>query len=131
MTIQELTKALSKIKKGAMTKVCYKTTKGNYSKETETIVRFVQDSHIKGVQAKGKTNPNESVDNLGIIFNKNTNKFYLQMATIKTKTKAKVKYYLNGVEIDKASYELANPPRPNTQPLIVFRKDINDIISLG
>lgn len=131
MTIQELHKALSKIRKGAMVKVHYMTNKGNYAKETETTIRFVEYSHINGVQAKGKVNPNESVDKYGVIFNKNTNKFYLQMATINTKHKAKVKYYLNGVEIDKATYEIANPPRPNTQPLVVFRKDINDIISLG
>lgn len=129
MTIQELHKALSKIRKGAMVKVHYVTNKGNYAKETETTIRFVEYSHINGVQAKGKVNPNESVDKYGVIFNKNTNKFYLQMATIKTNHQPHVKYFLNGVEIDKNTYDQANPSRPFNSP--VFRKDINDIISLG
>lgn len=131
MTIQELHNALSKIKKGAITKVHYITNKGAYSKETETTIRFVEYSHISGVSAKGKVNPNESYDRYGVIYNKNTQQFYIQFATIETNHKAKVKYFFNGVEIDKATFELANPPRPNTQPLVVFRKNIKDIISLG
>lgn len=131
MTIQEIHNALAKIKKGQITKVHYKTTKGAYTKETETTIRFVEYSHINGVNAKGKVNPNETYDNYGVIYNKNTNKFYIQMATIETNHKAKVKYYLNNTEIDKATYELANPSKPRTSALVVFRKDISDIISLG
>ena len=66
-----------------------------------------------------------------VIYNQKTNKYYLQMATIKTNHKAQVKYYYNGNEITKQEYDLANPPRPNNQPLVVFRKDIADIISIG
>ena len=114
----------------------YVTTKviGNstYQKVTKALVRFVEYSHIKGVQVKGKSNPNESRTlNDMVIYNKNTNKYYLQMATIKTNHKNEVNYYCDQQPITKAQYELANPPRPNTQPLVVFRKDIADIISIG
>lgn len=129
MTIKELHKALAKIKKGQITKVHYLTTKGAYSKETETTIRLVEYSHIKGVVAKGKTNPNETYDKYGVIHNSNTNQDYLQMATISTNHKPKVKYFHNGVEIDKATYDMANPSKPFNSP--VFRKNIKDIISLG
>lgn len=132
MTLQEVKTKLATIKKGRITKVHYLTIKGDYTKETETCVRFVEYSHIKGVQAKGKGNPNETheIANM-LIYNQNTKKHYLQMATINGNHKAEVKYFHNGNEITKAEYDLANPPRPNTQPLVVFKKDIADIISLG
>ena len=129
MTLQELHNALAKIKKGQITKVHYITNKGAYSKETETTIRLVEYSHIKGVNAKGKVNPNETYDNYGVIHNSNTNQDYLQMATIETNHKPKVKYFLNGAEIDKATYDKANPSKPFNSP--VFRKNIKDIISLG
>lgn len=131
MTLKEIENKLSTIKKGRITKVHYQTIKGDYSKETETCIRFVEYAHIKGVQAKGKSNPKatHTIKNM-LIFNKNTNKHYLQMATVKN-AKAKIHYFYNGNEITKAEYDLANPPRPNTQPLVVFKKDIADIISLG
>ena len=123
---------MATIKKGAITKVHYTTTKGDYVKETETCVRFVKYANIKGVSVVGKTNPNETkTENEFVIFNAKTNKHYLQMSTIKTNHKAKVKYFYKGEEITKAEYDMANPPRPNTQPLVVFRKDIADIISIG
>lgn len=132
MTLQQTINALSTIKKGAITKVHYVTNKGDYSKETKTCVRFVEYANIKGVTPKGKGNPNEShtIKNM-LIYNQNTDKYYLQMATIKTNHKAQVTYYHNGVEITKQEFEMANPPRPNSQPLVVFRKDIADIISIG
>lgn len=131
MTLNELHNALAKIKKGQITKVKYQTINGAYSKETETTIRFVEYSHINGVNAKGKVNPNESYDNYGVIYNKNTNQFYLQMATINGNHTPKVKYYYQGQEIDKATYDTANPKKPSSQPLIIFRKNIKDIISLG
>lgn len=132
MTLQDITNKLATITKGRITKVHYKTTKGDYTKETKTCVRFVEYANIKGVQAKGKGNPNEThtIKNM-LIFNQNTNKYYLQMATIKTNHKADIKYFFKGQEITKAEYDMANPPRPNAQPLVVFRKDIADIISIG
>lgn len=133
MTLLEIQAKMDTIKKGRITKVHYKTTKGDYTKETETCVRFVAYANIKGVQVKGQANPNESKStaNEFIIFNAKTNKHYLQMATINTNHKAQVKYYYQGQPITKQEYEMANPPRPNAQPLVVFRKDIADIISIG
>lgn len=132
MTLTEIQNKLAKIKKGRIINVHYKTIKGDYCKETKTTVRFVKYANIKGVMAKGKANTNEShVISDMLIYNKNTQKYYLQMATIKTNHNAKVNYFYNGKPITKADYDLANPPRPNTQPMIVFRKDIADIISIG
>ena len=133
MTLTQVQAKMATIQKGRITPVHYITTKGDYTKETQTLVRFVKYANIKGVQAKGQVNPNETKDqtNEFIIFNSKTNKYYLQMATTNTKAKAKVQYFYNGKPITKAEYDLANPPRPNAQPLVVFRKDIADIISIG
>lgn len=133
MTLLEIETKMATIQKGRITKVHYKTTKGDYTKETKTCVRFVKYANIKGVQVKGKTNPNETknANSEFIIYNQNTNKHYLQMSTINTNHKAQVTYYYKGQEITKAEYDQANPPRPNTQPLVVFKKDIADIISIG
>ena len=122
----------NKIKKGKMVKVHYITTKGDYSKETETVVRFVKYGNIKGVQPKGNGNSNDNyiIPN-ALIYNANKQEYYLIMATINTPYKAKVKYFYQGNEIDKATYDNGVPSRPNTQPLVVFKKNIKDIISLG
>lgn len=132
MELLEIVRKLMGIKKGAMVKVHYITVKGDYKKETYSVVRFVKYANINGVQAKNQGNANENhiVAN-ALIYNQNTKQIYLQMATIKTNYKAKVKYYYQGQEIDKATYDKANPSKPNTQPLVVFRKNIKDIISLG
>lgn len=132
MTLQDIQTKLATIKRGRIVPVAYQTIKGDYTKTTKTCVRFVEYAHIKGVIAKGKGNPNEShtIQNM-LIFNKNTNKYYLQMATIKTNHKAQVEYFFKGQPISKAEYDLANPSKPSSQPLVVFRKDIADIISIG
>lgn len=132
MNLNELTKAVANIKKGRMVKVHYQTIKGDYTKETQTIVRFVEYSHISNVQSKGKHNPNESAVNPNfqfIIYNANKQEYYLAMATIKTKASPKVKYYYKGQEIDKATYDMANPSKPFNTPW--FKKNIKDIISIG
>lgn len=135
MTKQEILKAMATIKKGHYVNVVYKTSKVingiACEKQTQTIVRFVEYGHIKGVNVKGKVNPNESyVD--GLIYNKNTDKWYLQMATIKNDSiKAKVVYKLNGEVVDKSEYQEVDKPKDKKTNLIVFRKNIEDIISLG
>ena len=129
MTLTAIQTKLATIKKGRITKVHYQTIKGDYKKETQTTIRFVEYAHIKGVNAKGKGNPNEThtIANM-LIYNKNTNKYYLQMATVKG-SKPKVAYFFKGQPITKADYELANPSKPFDS--VVFKKDIADIISLG
>lgn len=132
MTLQQVQMAIANLKKGRMVKVHYQTIKGDYRKETKTIVRFVEYSHIKGVVVKGKKNPNEKdIVPTFVIFNQNTGEYYLQMATIETKTKPTIDYYYKDQPITKANYDMANPPKPSNKPLVVFRKNIKDIISIG
>ena len=130
MTLKDTMNKLNTIKCGRITKIHYVTIKGDYTKETETCVRFVDYAHIKGVTPKGKPNANDNhiIKNM-LIFNKNTHQYYLQCATINGNHKAHVKYFYQGKEIDKATYESANPSKPFNSP--VFRKNINDIVSIG
>jgi len=132
MKLNEMINAIQTIKKGRMVKVHYITIKGDYSKETKTTIRFCNYGKISGVQVKGKPNPNEQTIIKDIlVYNTNTKNYYLIMKTINTNHKAKVKYFYKGQEIDKATFDSANPSKPNQQPLITFKKNINDIISLG
>lgn len=133
MLLNELLSAMKDIKNGVMVKVCYQTIKGDYKKETNSVVRFVEYAHINGVIVKGVGNTNESHidEHPSIIYNANKDKYYLQMATCKTPYKSKSKYYFQNVEITKEEYEKENPPRKSNQPLVVFRKAIEDIISIG
>ena len=131
MLLNELVARLEKIRKGTIRRVTYVTTNGDYSKVTTTYVRFVNYAHINGVQPKGKANANENhyLKDM-IIYNSNTKRFYLQMATIKTNNQPTIVYYNGNNPITKSEYEMAVPPRPRTQPLVVFRKGIEDIISI-
>ena len=135
MELQEITNKLNSITKGQYTNVCYKTTKiingVECEKTTHTIVRFVEYSHIKGVEVKGKSNPNEQYHN-GLIYNEHTNKWYIQMAVVNNPNfKAKVEYKVNGQVVSKEQYQEVDKPKPNKTEMIVFRKCIDDIISLG
>ena len=131
MTLNQIMLALANIKDGQLVKVHYRTIKGDYTKETEGVYRFVQYDHIANVQAKGKANPNEKHITTALIYNAKNDSYYLQLATANTPYKAKVKYYYQGNQIDKATYDLANPTKARTTPLVIFRKNINDIISIG
>lgn len=132
MTLKELQNTLATIKKGKFATIHYQKTNNGYSKETEKTIRFVEYSHIKNVQVKGKANPNDNYVSEFVIYNKNTQKYYLMVATTNTPYKAQVKYYLNGVEIDKDTYEQANPPKKSysSSPSPVFKLHIEDIISI-
>lgn len=138
MELTTIVKKLAAIKKGAYTKVVYRTTKELkkigvvLEKTTDTTIRFVEYGHIKGVEVKHKPNQNEQWLPNGLIYNGNTNSYYLQMATIKNgHNKAKIVYKVNGEVVDKETYQQYDKPNPNKEPLVVFRKNINDIISLG
>ena len=132
MTLKDLQNTLSKIKKGKYATIHYQKVNGAYTKDTEKTIRFVEYSHIKGVQAKNKANANDNYVSDFIIYNKNTQKYYLMVATTKSTHKAQVKYYHNGVEIDKATFELANPPKKSygSVPSPVFKLFIEDIVSI-
>lgn len=128
-------KFATEIKKGQFTKATWQSVKtdkqGNeYKKVSNGVVRFVQYGNIQGVEVKGKVNVNEDclIPNT-LYFNAKTNNYLVQLGT--TDTKAKSTYYCNGVEIDKATYELANPPRNNPNPSPVFRVKLENLLELG
>lgn len=134
MNAQEITNAMSAIKKGTFVKASWKSDKSvngdTYTKVSNGVVRFVKYGHIKGVVVKGQTNVNENVDlNCEFLYhNGNTNNSLIQMAT--TIHKAKCTYYLNGHQIEKDQYETVNPPR-SVSPMVVFRVKVENLISLG
>lgn len=127
MTLQALQNKLATIRKGAFTKINYATTKNGLTKNTNAVVRFVRYSHIKGVTPTGKTNPNEQWLTSEIVYNSNTQKHYLQVAT--TTLKSKSTYYNGENEISKEEYEKVNKPS-NYKP-VVFRIAIENIKTLG
>lgn len=135
MLLQEFTnKYANEIKKGQFTKATWqseKVLKGvAYKKVSQGVVRFVQYGNIQGVQVMGKTNPNEKCIIPNTLYhNTNTNNYLVQLAT--TETKPHCKYYVNGVEVDKATFEQGNPPRKNSQPSPVFRVKLENLLELG
>ena len=134
MQYQIIYTKLKEIKKGQFVKVHYQTkSKNGYVKDTETVIRFVQYGHINGVQVAGKPNPNEKhIINDILIYNSNTNQYYLQMAIANTSYKPVVKYFDNNQnEISKQAYELANPKKSYQNIVSVFRKNIVDIIDIN
>lgn len=133
MKFNETVTKVNGIKKGVFTKETHQSiTMVNgveYKKITNGVVRFVKYANIKGVNATGKTNPNETMVSAFIYHNSNTKCDYLQMAT--TKHHSKVKYYRNGVEITKAEYETATKAKPSTNKPVVFRVKLENLLSLG
>lgn len=134
MTLQEIKNALDNIaRKNCYSNIKYQSVKGDYRKETEMTIRFVEYSHISGVQVAGKPNPNEThlTDYPQIVYNSKNNEYYLMINPTKSDThKPKSKFYYQDQEIDRATYESVVKPRPFNNPP-VFRKNIKDIISLG
>ena len=135
MELQEFqNKFNQEIEKGEFVSASWKSEKvingDTYQKISNGVVRFVKYGNINGVQVKGKVNPNEQViiPNV-LIHNTKTNNYLVQMAT--TNVKAKVAYYINGVETDKATYEQAIPPRASNGETIVFRVKLENLLRLG
>ena len=135
MLLQDFqTKYNNEIKKGQFTKVTWQSIKTiggvEYKKVSNGVVRFVQYSHIQGVVVVGKVNVNEQclIPNT-LYFNAKTNNYLVQLAT--TETKPHCRYYVNGVEVDKATFEQGNPPRQNSQASPVFRVKLETLLELG
>ena len=135
MTLQDFqNKYSNKIKKGQFTRATWqsvKVVKGiEYKKVSKGVVRFVQYGNIKGVVVVGKVNENESclIPNT-LYYNAKTNNHLVQLAT--TETKPSCTYYINGVEVDKATFEKGNPPRQNSQVSPVFRVKLENLLELG
>ena len=134
MKLNEFKTKFSTIKKGQFVKAKWqsiKEVKGvEYKKVSQGVVRFVEYGHIKGVVVVGKVNTNEDCIISNTLFeNTKTNNYLVQMAT--TKVKSHCKYYINGNEVDKATYELGNPPRQSGQDRVVFRVKLENLLELG
>lgn len=135
MTIMEIEKFFNTYHQGTFTKAMWKSEKvingKTFTKTTKGVVRFVKYANIKGVEVKGKHNCNEiTLDKWSyIVQNANTGNINIQIAT--TTIKSHSKYYCNGVEIDKSEYEQSVKPRSSQAPLVVFRVNIKNLISLG
>lgn len=133
MELQEILNTLACIeRKNQYTHIKYQSVNGDYRKETEMVVRFVDYSHIKGVVVAGKPNPNETHITDEIVYNSNTNQYYILINTTGCDNhKPSSKFYYQDNEIDRQTYEVANPPRKYNKPLVIFKKNIKDIISIG
>lgn len=124
----------NEIKKGQFTKATWQSVKMvngvEYKKVSKGVVRFVQYGHIKGVVVVGKVNTNEQclIENT-LYHNSKTNSYLVQFAT--TQIKPQCTYYVNGVEVDKATFDLGNPPRKNSQASPVFRVKLENLLELG
>ena len=127
-------KCSNEVKKGRFTKATWQSIKvingDEYKKVSQGVVRFVAYGHIKGVSVVGKVNTNEQcvIPNI-LYFNTNTNNYLVQMA--KTKNKAHCKYYINGNEVDKATFEQGNHQRKVSQPSPIFRIKLENLLALG
>lgn len=135
MLVKEFqTKFANEIKKGEFIAATWKSEKvvngDTCEKISKGVVRFVKYANINGVQVKGKTNPNEQAIIPNVLYhNTNTGSYLVQMAT--TNVKAKCVYKVNGVEVDKATYETMVKPRQHNGDTIVFRVKVENLLSLG
>ena len=134
MLLQEFQNQFSTIKKGRFVKASWQSVKVvngvEYKKVSNGVVRFVQYGNIKGVVVVGKVNVNEQCLIPSVLYyNTNTNNHYVQLSTTNVKVKNQT-FYINGVECDKATYEMViKPSNHSNSP--VFRVKLENLISLG
>ncbi len=131
MLVNELAIKLSEMKKGTFQKATWKSEKyvngKKYEKISNGVVRFVKYGNIKGVVVKGVNN-GESQIIPNVLYQSKNGNLLVQMATTKAKTHST--YKINGVEVDKATYE-NDIPNSNNGARIVFRVKLENLISLG
>lgn len=124
-------KDLKDLKKGVYHKASWKSVTNNgYEKISVGVVRLVRYGSINGVEIKGKSNPNEKelISNM-VYQNVNTGNTLVQLAKSKSpKHHTKVSYLLNGEEITKEEYELANPPKKSYGDSPIFRVKLENLI---
>ena len=134
MTIEEFKAKYENIKKGAYTHIVYASGKNGYKKTTSTTIRFVDYYNIKEVKesgAKPSTTPNPNVETIiphVLTYNKKTGNYLVHLYPTKNH-KSHCVYELNGIEISKEEYELANPPKKSSSP--VYQVVLTNVISLG
>ena len=138
MTHQEIENLFNTkvLQKGKLTKITYMKSENGYTKTTTMVVRFINYYNMEIVKQSGKqptTNSNPNVQVLIphiLTYNVNTGNYLLHcypMPNIKAKTIYKDP---KGQVIDKATYELAVPPK-KINPSPVRQIKVQDIISIG
>ena len=126
----ELQQWLNTHHKGAYTKATWKSEKEvngiKCEKVSNGVVRFVKYANIKGVVVKGTSNGDKAIiDN--VLYQTSKGNLLVQMATTNIKTHSA--YKVNGVAVDKATYETY--VKPNGGARVVFRVKLENLISLG
>ena len=126
----ELQQWLNTHHKGTFVKATWKSEKEingiKCEKISNGVVRFVKYANIKGVVVKGASNGDKAIiDN--VLYQTSKGNLLVQMAT--TKVKSHSTYKVNGVVVDKATYETY--VKPNNGARVVFRVKLENLISLG
>lgn len=126
----ELQQWLNTHHKGAYTKATWKSEKEvngiKCEKVSNGVVRFVKYANIKGVVVKGASNGDKAIiDN--VLYQTSKGNLLVQMAT--TNIKSHSTYKVNGVVVDKATYETY--VKPSNGARVVFRVKLENLISLG
>ena len=139
MEVKKLTQLFEtkQIKKGVYYKLVFAKTQNGYTKTTTTKVRFVNYYNIKSVKESGKKPSDKPNPNVVVIiphiltYNKNT-KNYLVHCYKTPHGKAQSTYTdPSGEQIDKATYELAVPPKKHSGDSPVYQIMLQDIIQIG
>ena len=116
--------------KGTYTKATWKSEKEingiKCEKISNGVVRFVKYGNIKGVVVKGTNNGDKAIIE-NVLYQTSKGNLLVQMAT--TNIKAHSKYMVDGVEVDKATYETY--VKPSNGARVVFRVKLENLISLG
>ena len=130
MLLQDFQTKLNGIKKGKYLKATWKSEKkvngAKCEKVSKGVVRFVKYGNIKGVVVKGNGNGENAIIK-DILYQTSKGSLLVQFA--KTNIKAKSTYMVNGVEVDKQTYETMVKPSKNDSP--IFRVKLENLISLG
>ena len=130
MLQKEFEQKINQIKKGTMVKATWRSEKMvngvKCEKVSNGVVRFVKYANIKGVVVKGNNNGEKAIIP-NALYQASNGSLLVQMATTNIKTKST--YQINGVVVDKATYETM--VKPNNSKRVVFRVKLENLISLG
>lgn len=130
MLLKEFLQKFNGIRKGAFVKATWKSEKQvngvQCEKVSNGVVRFVKYANIKGVVVKGVNNGTSAIIN-DTLYQASNGNYLVQFG--KTNIKAKSIYKINGVVVDKKTYETMVKPNKNDSP--IFRVKLENLISLG
>ena len=130
MTRKELQNFLKNYRNGSFVKAIWRSEKMingvKCEKVSNGVVRFVKYANIKGVVVKGVNNGETSIIP-NILYQTSNGSELVQMAT--TNVKAHSNYKVNGVEVDKATYETY--VKPSNGARVVFRVKLENLLKLG